>query len=169
MKVIMLFGGLIQNEQLGEILNCSSVALTGVSIKNNRFISIRPKSGFLPYILYNIDYIGFVGIKSRTHIYEPLIECRLKSTKTKVDDFKSIKDNNIVKIYPNPTNSFINIENGVGVLYNMEICNIEGQRLLKSSFSDTNYKIDLRSLKKGIYLLNLSSGNFNKSYKFVKE
>lgn len=63
-----------------------------------------------------------------------------------------------LKIYPNPFNSTLNIEpqKAVASQYYLEIYSSEGRQLEQASFQD-NIKIDLSSLRSGLYLLRITN------------
>lgn len=71
---------------------------------------------------------------------------------------------NQIKIYPNPTSDFIKIEN-VKNLNIIRIFDLTG-KLVKESISP---EIDVKSLLKGQYILNIHSGNEIISQKFIKK
>jgi hypothetical protein len=69
------------------------------------------------------------------------------------------KDNGIVKLYPNPTSSLINLAFSSIPIKNaiIEVYNTEGNKILSKSFRNiTNAIIDLTGNPKGLYLVKLS-------------
>lgn len=68
-------------------------------------------------------------------------------------------------IYPNPVKDILNI-NGVGKIENVEIYNLVGQKMKSATASS---KIDVSSLSKGVYLINIISNGQKQSIKFIKE
>jgi len=64
-----------------------------------------------------------------------------------------IKDNSI-KIYPNPTNGFINIENGFGKT--VSVFNVVGQQIKEQVLFDSG--INLSDLLSGVYMLLFDNG-----------
>jgi hypothetical protein len=98
--------------------------------------------------------------------------CNLNSVITQsVDACIGIKELNMdkIKIYPNPTLTFLNISSESKSFKNseIEITNYLGQTVLKTEYSNT---IDVSKLANGIYTLKIVSKD-NQSYcsKFVKE
>jgi hypothetical protein len=68
------------------------------------------------------------------------------------------KDNGIVKIYPNPSSSLLNIAFGSIPMKSViiEVCNTEGKKIFSKSFRNiTNTIIDLTDNPKGLYLVKL--------------
>jgi len=75
-----------------------------------------------------------------------------------------------VRIFPNPTNSLINIsvKQSTGSLAKLEIRNLEGKLILKESFKKETC-IDLAKVPKGIYMLMILYGNEKIIRKFCLE
>lgn len=59
-----------------------------------------------------------------------------------------------IKIYPNPTNDFINIANPSNTILNMYIFDISGKKVMQESIK-TNKRVDISKLKGGVYLIQL--------------
>ncbi len=82
----------------------------------------------------------------------------------------SINDNlvdNTFSIYPNPTNSKVNIKSE-SKFEEVEIYNVLGQKVLSSKILD-NQEIDMSSLTSGTYFLKLKSESFVKNAKIIKQ
>jgi len=65
-------------------------------------------------------------------------------------------DNSIIKIYPNPFDDYINIDN-INSKFNYTITDLLGQEI-KSGFSSTKIE-DLKNLQNGIYILQINCDN----------
>lgn len=74
---------------------------------------------------------------------------------------------NSVKLYPNPSDDFINIFTRKKI--NWSIFNITGNQLKFGVISETNNKISIKNLSAGMYFINLNSGTLKKTIKFVKK
>lgn len=80
-----------------------------------------------------------------------------------------------VSLYPNPTNSKITLLVEESRLnendhYQIDIYDIQGKLLLSQTTSNVNnYEIDVQSLPLGIYNVNISTSNWTKNIKFIKE
>ena len=90
---------------------------------------------------------------------------------TVVEESLSIADLIIeqVSIFPNPTNSFLNVETKINIS-SIAIYDLKG-RLLKRTqpgSSNNGYRLDVTSLSNGVYLLEVQSGNSKQNLKFVK-
>ena len=75
-------------------------------------------------------------------------------------------DNSIIKIYPNPFEDYINIDNK-NSKFNYTITDLLGQEI-KSGFSSTKIE-DLKNLQNGIYILQINCDNKVWTRKILKE
>lgn len=80
------------------------------------------------------------------------------------EDF--ISDNSL-SIYPNPTNSKVNIKS-VSKFDYVEIYNVLGQKISSNTIS-SNQEIDMNDLPIGIYTLKISNEEITKSVKVIKQ
>ena len=78
------------------------------------------------------------------------------------DSIEDIK----IKIYPNPFSDFVSIDTN-GYEYDPLLYTITGKQVEISYNSYGN--IDTKELASGVYVLILNMGNFEKSFKIVKE
>ncbi|WP_395054029.1 T9SS type A sorting domain-containing protein, partial [Flavobacterium sp.] len=81
-----------------------------------------------------------------------------------------IADKNSISLYPNPTKNTISIhlpESGNYQVQDISILNLLGQNVIKNVKNNKN--IDVSSLQKGIYIVNLKTNNGDWNSKFVKE
>lgn len=77
------------------------------------------------------------------------------------------KKKEVIRIYPNPAQSFLNVTiNGV---YEISILNVNG-RLIYSSSIDNNLTIDVSNFENGVYFLKLKNkdGVINEKINIVK-
>ena len=77
-----------------------------------------------------------------------------------------------IKIYPNPASNYINIDFGITIENLMVyLMNNLGQivKTLEINNGETQTKLNIEELNSGIYFLNLSSINYNKTYKVIKD
>ena len=73
-----------------------------------------------------------------------------------------------VKVYPNPTNSVININCNTAIK-SIELYDIQGRLLVTSLESSNNVIFDISSKQNGIYFLKITSESGSKVEKIVKE
>ncbi len=78
-----------------------------------------------------------------------------------------VKDNSI-SIYPNPTNSFVNIksENNIQTI---ELYDVQGRILVTKMVSSNNEVLDISNKSNGIYFLKITSEIGTKVEKIIKE
>lgn len=105
---------------------------------------------------YNIDGGSIDGVT--------LSFCTLQ-TVLSVDNYELSK----ISIYPNPTNSNININLNsiISGETNYILYDIQGRNVLEKKSSNPSESIDVSSLTEGIYLLSISNGNVRTTRKIV--
>ncbi|MCF6308582.1 MAG: T9SS type A sorting domain-containing protein, partial [Flavobacteriaceae bacterium] len=75
-----------------------------------------------------------------------------------------------LKIYPNPTNDFINIEianNNSNIA--IKLYSILGKLLYQSNTNTQLFKIDMSDLSRGIYILELTDAQSNKAVRRISK
>ena len=72
-----------------------------------------------------------------------------------------------LKVYPNPVNNILNVENAQKIT-KVSIINLLGQELLSKNFDDLKTQIDITDLQSGSYLVRISSENKEQIVKIVK-
>ncbi len=88
------------------------------------------------------------------------------STALSIDDFEKT---NTISIYPNPAKAFVYVKVPLNKnKLTITFFNVLGKRVLQRSISATNNQIDVSSLSKGIYIINVKSKSKAKSFKFIK-
>jgi hypothetical protein len=84
----------------------------------------------------------------------------------------SINNNQIdgISVFPNPVNNQLNINMGQNSDLNYSIIGMTGQIIFTGQLSNSLTSIDLSSLSKGVYFLNIKNNSLNKqnNYKLVK-
>ena len=88
----------------------------------------------------------------------------------KLDFIAEIDNNNLteeIKIYPNPANKFFQIENSIA---NAEInfISLEGKVLMSKIISIDKPSIDITSLAKGMYIIEVKNKEVIKRVRMVK-
>lgn len=66
---------------------------------------------------------------------------------------------NVVSIYPNPSNGVFHISNQNNQAITVSIYSITGEKIYENKFTDNNADIDLSSHSKGLYFINIDNGN----------
>ncbi len=73
-----------------------------------------------------------------------------------------------LKIYPNPTNSFLTIETEYPDHYSIHITSLNGQQILYVEMLGNSQQIDLSSFQNGIYFITIRSKDFVITEKIIK-
>lgn len=78
----------------------------------------------------------------------------------------------ILQLYPNPVSDILNIQLQKSTLPNqilIEIYDISGKLISKSTSGKNQFIIDCSALKKGLYFLHIDSGGISLNSKFIKQ
>jgi hypothetical protein len=89
-----------------------------------------------------------------------------KSVSTGTDDVSAKKY--IIRPYPNPVNDILNIDNSDFKAHVLEIYDITGRRLIMKEIMGEIVNIDVSSLSKGLYIINMSGPEKTITGKFIK-
>ena len=73
-----------------------------------------------------------------------------------------------VNLYPNPATNFVNI-NSADTIDSYRIYDLTGRVVKRSSPYSNNFRIDVTSLNKGVYMVKLNSGDKTGSIKLIKD
>jgi len=87
-------------------------------------------------------------------------------TENTQEDIKDVIEDVKVKVYPNPFSDYISIDSD-GYEYDPVLLTISGKQMDISYNSYGN--IDTKELASGVYVLILNMGNYEKSFKLIKE
>ena len=82
------------------------------------------------------------------------IEIVVSETSTGIDKWADLTT---VKVYPNPTPGLVFIESEVAEELNIEIFNLQGQRIEAITTRETQVQLDLSAEAKGLYLISVSN------------
>jgi Secretion system C-terminal sorting domain len=88
---------------------------------------------------------------------------------TGIDNYKA--DHNLIKIFPNPSNSKFNISIDAQFLNPktiIKIYNSLGVLIFQKNISHTQFEIDLQNYRDGIYYLNINNGSTHYRQKIIK-
>lgn len=109
----------------------------------------------------------------QTTYYAVLInanQCPSLPTSVKVELFLGINDldTSVLKVYPNPTDSFVNItyKESIDVI---EVYTMLGQRVIHQTVDHTDAQIDMSQLTSGTYMIKISLGNSSQLVKVVRK
>lgn len=96
------------------------------------------------------------------------------------DDSAGISENLVqkflYKVYPNPAQDYLNfnyISENIQEVFTISITDLQGKKLENTSFTPLNgnhqFPIDISSYASGIYILDVQTASYNRSFKFIKE
>jgi hypothetical protein len=75
----------------------------------------------------------------------------------------------VFAVYPNPASDKITITSSTTQSLRLSICNILGELILRRTLSGNTNEIDISSMAKGVYILNVSGKDWIGKRKMVKE
>ena len=122
--------------------------------------------------LLKIDVEGVSGTSSRWTSREGSSTLIPNLAVTYTDTLSNLDDElGTVKIFPNPTNGFINVYGGLNtMLEKIKVLNLLGQVLIEQPVEQVNLMtIDLSALKAGTYLLEINSDSGSRIKRIVKK
>ncbi len=160
------FSGIIQNvyAQNIELLDSTTIQITWAFVDENQNVS---------YITITYTFSGEYG----NYYVEISINCNQNKALSTWGEVITIDEtttgiNNLklsdVKLYPNPTNSILFIQN----IENVKLLNIysyTGKLIKTLNVKGNVVAVDVSNLPAGIYFVNVLNGKTSKSLKFVKQ
>lgn len=162
-----------------------------VKNKNEIYVMAREPSNFNgPVVILKTTDLGQSWSKFTTPFVQDLKDMKflndsvalicgdsglLVKWNTKQAIFVGVKENSTnnssIKIYPNPTKDFLNIE--LDILNNnstkLQILNSLGQIVSEEKIKDPKSKINLSQLSSGVYTLKIFTENDYKTFKIIKK
>ena len=149
-------GGFVQYLWKLQSLGCTNTGWTCLGRKNSNGIITNtiPASTTPIYLMLNSE-----SSVTANHTFQ--VNCTALAT----DEFEK---NNQLNIYPNPTNSLLNIQtNDNTTIDKVVITDLLGKKLLEVTVHTT--QLNVESLAKGTYLIQAYSGEKKLISKFIKE
>jgi hypothetical protein len=110
-------------------------------------------------VFYRFDNEGFVSQLFKNYYNFNGDSCTINSTSAIV--------NNGISVFPNPAEDLLFIKIPWNTNTNYEIINLEGKLKLKGTISN-NQKVDISSLKRGIYIVRIFDNQHYELLKFLK-
>jgi hypothetical protein len=122
--------------------------------------------------IYNIgQYDGTIDFDPTDGVFNLLsttYNCYLQKVSNQSLGIQENKYKNL-SIYPNPTRDFINFEmNNMVDTVSVKVISMQGQVVKEQSLSKNNATIDVSALSKGLYIVEILSGNEVTRTKFIK-
>ncbi|SDI08411.1 T9SS type A sorting domain-containing protein [Winogradskyella thalassocola] len=81
-----------------------------------------------------------------------------------VDSSLSVEeiDYNFFKVFPNPTNTLLNIQTYTDLDYSLQLFDVNGKKLIDNKTNSTIHTLNFSNYPKGVYLLHITEENTNK-------
>lgn len=119
------------------------------------------------FILFDPDHtdITYDFYSKENSTNRPLLE--IVYNKTLSADFSEI--NNNLKIYPNPTNDYLNVYQDKPESLNIEVVDYQGRTVIQKTLVNKIEKLDLSNVSSGLYLIKLKKHNNTIVKKIVKK
>ena len=107
--------------------------------------------------------INYLSGPIETYSLDNISKLTFKSVVTGADNL-SLPGAGIMKVYPNPVNDVVYIQNAPETDFIVSIYRMNGVLILNTKLSSGSKSIDVSYLSSGLYLLNVNS----RTFKFVK-
>jgi len=149
---------------LGMIANASAYTSDTLDGSGHLRVTVSPLCVHVDYVR---AYLPADTISGVHHNREVAFSYEIGNCPTNIND---IENSNVVSVYPNPTNDYLNIENAL--LTNDEIIsvfNIQGEIILQQIIQQQKTEIEISNLTKGVYILKIESEKGVVVKRFIKE
>jgi trimeric autotransporter adhesin len=122
---------------------------------------------------YYVQVYGYQSANSATSCYTLKVQLGTAS-KGALGSNGLISMNNettIAKIYPNPVKDvlYVSTLTELNENSNLQIMDATGKILIEQKYTENPQMIDIKALKAGLYLINLTTASGSEQYRFVKE
>jgi hypothetical protein len=131
---------------------------TGEGVLGNIFSAEEIKSEGIVYISYTIDAIGCDQFQSTDSIY--VYDCRIND----IPRINSIA----LTLYPNPAFEMLWIKTDVTGSKDIQIAEISGKVVFKSTMENAEEAISLKDIPKGVYIVSTVANGIRMNQKFIK-
>ncbi len=142
--------------------------------------SLDASSGFVSYQWFDGNGNAIIGATSQSFIptlmgeyYVEVIDqngCKGESTKINFIIESIENENNLVSVYPNPTNSWITISSSIEITENIRIINTHGETVItieKEEINNNSKRVNMDGFSKGIYLIQLINNDYIINHKVI--
>lgn len=153
----------------GKDIYLIKMGLSGEGLCNETDISMNTvnisvgSSTQTPFVVNATDNYTLAFSKMDYDIKENVI-----CSNSSIDDMENI-NSNLIEIFPNPTNDFLNIKfNKITDYCLLEVFSIDGKCILSKQLKNISEIINVKEFEKGMYFLRINDGKNNYSKKFIK-
>jgi len=121
-----------------------------------------------PYVWHEFPHKGFYKVRLSiwNDGYFSILQREVYLNCVGIEEYEDSLSNDFIKIYPNPSTDFLNIDVRESFLNsNYTIFNQIGKAIISGTIQSVNSRINISSLAKGFYILKVG----NKATKFIKQ
>ena len=86
-----------------------------------------------------------------------------------VTNVKKESENKQFNIYPNPTSGLLNIDSSASCIHKITISNITGRTLFEKTGKHQHETLNLSNLKKGVYIIKITTDDKRYVNKIIKD
>jgi len=115
---------------------------------------------------YDASKYGNYDLSDKSRIEETTIDIGAFELQPTLS-ISDINEGKSITIYPNPVKDILNLKTQEKIL-KVEIISLEGKKIVSKNMTG-EMKLDLKSLSKGIYLIQIYTAKDIESFKFIKE
>jgi len=143
-----------------------------VTVNKYIYDTIEIKTYVTVYDTVKVQKVTYDTIRTYLTIYDTISVSDTLKIKLSITTGNSEITENLIRVFPNPTNGILFVDNGNYLLmenYSLQITDLQGKELYNEVVRSQRNEIDLKDFVKGIYLLNIRDGNgkLNVSKKIV--
>ncbi|SEH77954.1 Por secretion system C-terminal sorting domain-containing protein [Paenimyroides aquimaris] len=157
---------------IGLAATSTGIAVRDVDNTRDNIEKIEPENAAAGNYKLVVSYKGTIQGGSQDYT---LIISGAGGQMPETDGLASIEDKILseLKVYPNPVDSYLNIDGDLEALVNakVQIFDLSGKRIQEAdlNFNSNNAGVDVSALNPGMYILKISKETATQSYKFVKK
>lgn len=137
-----------------------------VIVKKYIYDTIEIKTYVTVYDTVKVQKITYDTIRTYLTIYDTISVSDTLKIKLSITTGNSEITENLIRVFPNPSNGLLFIDNGnfqIMKNYFIQISDLQGKEIFNEEVRSQRNEIDLKNFVKGIYLLNIRDGNGNLS------
>ncbi|MFC2111140.1 T9SS type A sorting domain-containing protein [Bacteroidota bacterium] len=138
----------------------------GVSLDSNNILGVL--FSFLDWSTTSAEITWPTGGNSNLANPSTWATMIIENIAVNIEDF-NITQTDEVRIFPNPTKNFLNINLKNNSFANIEILNTKGQLIKSFLFSNSTERIDVNDLSTGVYFVKLTNDKTVEFRKIIKE
>ena len=145
------------NDNVEESINSEWNETTMMYEPKTRSLRTHNAEGF-PIEVISQNFVGVWVNSTRTHnTYPPCATLSNTISEIKTE----------IKVYPNPTTEFLNIDFKNEGSYTISIYDLNGKQLFNRISTAQNFKLNVAHFSKGIYILKISNSSKNTAHKLI--